>query len=80
MVAETSEYLMYGLPQSLINRIVPFFKAIEKMKDQEGEESFIAECSISHTSKWHQNLFVLSLFSQCSKSAKSHGHYAKASG
>jgi len=63
LIAETAEYLVYGLPHSSMKAIVPFFRQVEKMKaeyDNDGsaeEESpefddtkpIIRDCSISHT-------------------------------
>jgi len=57
IIAETAEYLVYGLPHSSLNRIAPFFRAVEEMKqddtdsdlEDESAKPIIRDCSISHT-------------------------------
>lgn len=62
LIAETAEYLVYGLPHSSMKAIVPFFRQIERMKAQYEENPepdaefddtrpIIRDCSISHTSE-----------------------------
>lgn len=61
MVAGTAEYLVYSLPHSSMDYIVPFFRKYEKMRAQADDEDaeddghkpqpIIVDCAISHTSK-----------------------------
>jgi len=48
LIAETAEYLMYGLPQSS-EQIIPFFERIEQLITTENEDSIITDVGVSHT-------------------------------
>jgi len=48
-VAETNQYLIFGLPHSHLSQIVPFFKIIEHERSEHGKRALISDCSISHT-------------------------------
>lgn len=50
LVAETNQYLIFGLPHSQISQIVPFFKILERQWSEEGKDAIVTNCSISHTS------------------------------
>lgn len=49
-MAETNQYLIFGLPHSHLSQIVPFFKIIEHERSQHGKRALVSDCSISHTS------------------------------
>lgn len=49
-MAETNQYLIFGLPHSHLSQIVPFFKIIEHEQSQHGKRALVSDCSISHTS------------------------------
>jgi len=49
LIAETNQYLIFGLPHSHLSQIVPFFKVLEHEKRDHGESALISQCSISHT-------------------------------
>ncbi len=49
-MAETNQYLIFGLPHSHLSQIVPFFKIIEHEQSQHGKHALVSDCSISHTS------------------------------
>lgn len=49
LVAETNQYLIFGLPHSHLSQIVPFFKIIEHERSQHGKRALVSDCSISHT-------------------------------
>jgi len=58
LIAETAEYLVYGLPHSSMDRIAPFFRSYERMKaeyeteteiEDDDSQPLIRDCSISHT-------------------------------
>jgi len=63
LIAETNQYLIFGLPHSHLSQIVPFFKVLEHEKRDHGESALISQCSISHTSMF----FAFAFLFQCSE-------------
>jgi hypothetical protein len=71
LIAETNQYLMFGLPHSHLSQIVPFFKIVEHERSEHGKRAIISDCSISHTSAFPSSLLPppTMSFADCGRAA-----------